>query len=284
MDQLTTKADVDALSMELIASVFQTELIQSAVLAPTIENFSALVRPGADSLKLPKANSFNVEMKQGGEAATAQKLTMDADTLLLDKHAVVQGLIEDIASIQAEPAIVAEYVKRMASAHAYDLDKKVYAQLKQTSASAPDNRIAYAAGGAPTKADFINARKLMKQNNVPQDGRWYLAVNPVQEAVIIGLADFVDADKWFAGAEQAKASGVLGRAYGFTIMSTNAVTDGEMVFYHSSHAGLAFQRAPRLAEQYKLEYLALLVSVDQLYGVKVLDGGKRGVLVNAGGA
>jgi len=281
MDQLTTKADIDEVSLELISSIFQTELIQSGVLAPTVENFTDLVKPGADSLKLPRANSFVVEKKQAGQKATSQKLTVSQDKLELSEHAVVQALVEDIASIQANVPLVAEYVKRMASSHALQLDKDIYAQLKLASSATPDHRIAYAAGGAPTKQDFINARKLMKVANVPGDGRWYCAVNPAMEAVVIGLADFVDADKWMSGSEQVKQNGLLGRAYGFQVLTTNAVSDDYMIFYHSSHVGLAFQRQPNLQEQYKLEHLGLLVSLDQLYGVKVLDGGKRGVLVGS---
>jgi len=281
MDQITTKLDIDEVSMEIISSIVQSELIQASVLASTIEDFTSLVLAGSDSLKLPRTGSFAVEKKQSGQKAMAQKLLLATDKLDLSEHAVVQALIEDIANIQSNVPLVTEYLKRMASAHALQLDKDIYAQLKLTSSSGPDNRIAFAAGGAPTKADFIGARKLMKKNNVPQDGGWYCAINPDMEAVIIGLADFVDADKWMSGAELVKSNGVLGRAYGFNIVVSNVVSDDYMVMYHRSHVGMAFQRQPNLQEQYELENLALRVSLDQLYGVKVLDSGKRGVLVGS---
>lgn len=280
MDQLLTKADIDDVSLELISSIFQTELIQSSVLAPTVDDVSALASPGAKSIKIPRANSFVVEKKQAAQKATSQKLTIAADELLLDQHAVVQGIVEDIASIQANVPVVAEYVRRMATAHALQVDEDIFEQLVLASSSSPNHQIAFAAGGAPTKADFINARKLLKKANVPSDGRWYCAVNPDEEAVIIGLADFVDADKWMSGSEAVKSSGMLGRAYGFNILTTNVVESGSMVFYHSSHVAIGFQKAPTLQEQYKLEHLGTLISLDQLYGVKVLDSGKRAVVVS----
>jgi len=281
MDQLLTKADIDDVSLELISSIFQSELIQASVLAPTVENFTSLVQDGADSVKIPRAGSFVVEKKQAAQKATSQKLVISTDKINFDEHAVTQGVIEDIASIQSNVPVVAEYIKRMASAHALQVDKDIYTQMKLTSSSAPDHRIVYAAGGAPTKADFIAARKLLKKQNVPNDGRWYAAVNPDMEAVIVGLSDFVDADKWMSGSEQVKSNGMLGRAYGFNILTSNVVTDDYMIFYHSSHVGIAFQKQARLQEQYKLEYLGLLLSLDQLYGVKVMDTGKRGVLVGS---
>lgn len=281
MDQLTTQADIDVTSLQLISSMYQTELIQAGVLAPTIDNVSAMLAPGAKSLALPRANSFIVEKKQAAQKATAQKLTHAVDTLLLDQHAVVQAHVEDIASIQSNVPLVAEYVRRMGSAQALQLDKDIYAQLKLTSSSAPDHRIAYAAGGAPTKADFIAARKLLRKQNVPGDGQWYAVTNPDMEAVLIGLSDFVDADKWASGSEMVKMNGLLGRAYGFNILVSNVVSDDIMLFYHSSHVAMAFQKTARLQEQYELDALALRVSVDQLYGVKVAQAGKCGVLVGS---
>lgn len=278
-DQITTQIDIDAASRELIDSVVQTELIQGSVLAQTVTNLSALVQPGAKSVSIPNMGSFTVEKKQGGQKATKQKLSLTADKILFNEHAVIQGLVEDIADWQSAVPLLAEYLRRMATAHALQLDVDLFAVIK-----ASGSGVAYAAGGAPTKKDFTVGMRELFLKNVPRDNRIYLAISPTQEEVIKGLADFVDADKWLAGSAEMKMNGVfpggnangfIGRVYGANVMVTNVVDDGKMHFYHSTHAAFALQKAPRIQSQYLVEYLAQLLSMDQLYGIKALDSGNR---------
>jgi len=286
-DQITTVAEIDEVSMEIIASIVQTELIQASALAVTVGDYSQFAVQGANAAKIPNAGSFTVTKKQAGQKALKQKLSFTGDQIPFTEHAVVQGLVEDIASIQANVPVVAEYLRRMASAHALQVDVDLFAQIKLMSTQS------YTTGSTPTKKDFTKARKVLREANVPMDAQLYAVVNPTNEKEIMDLDDFVDADKWLSGSESAKLSGMfpggvagtgfIGRAYGFNIISTNVVpsSDNGIYFYHSSHAGIAFQLRPRIQEQYMLEHLGLLVSMDQLYGVKVLDGGVRGIRIGA---
>jgi hypothetical protein len=289
-DNVTTTAEIDAVSMEIIASIVQSELIQSAALGVTVEDFSSLAKPGAASVKIPSAGSFSVMKKQGGQAVTAQKLTFGGDSILFDQQAVIQALVEDIANIQSAVPVVAEYLKRMASAHALQIDKDLFAQIKLVAAA---NKKGYSSGSAPTKADFTLAKKVLKDQGLPLDNQLFCAFSTDNERVMQNLSDFVDADKWLSASSEIKINGMfpggqvgtgfIGRAYGFNLISTTVVPDSDngLYFYHRSHAGIAFQQGPRIQEQYKLEHLANLVSMDQLYGVKVLDSGKRACRVGA---
>ena len=286
-DQITTVAEIDEVSMEVIASIVQTELIQASTLAVTIADYSQFAVQGANAAKIPSTGSFTVTKKQAGQKAQKQKLTFSGDSIPFTEHAVVQGLIEDIASIQSNVPVAAEYLRRMASAHALQVDVDLFAQIKQVSSQS------YTTGSTPTKKDFTKARKVLRQANVPLDSQLFCAFNATNEKEIMDLADFVDADKWLAGSEAAKleamfpggspGTGFIGRAYGCNLISTNVIPDSDngLYFYHSSHAGIAFQLKPRIMEQYMVEYLGLLVSMDQLYGVKVLDGGVRGIRIGA---
>lgn len=291
LSNVTTTAEIDEVSLELISSIVQTELIQSAVLAPTVTDYSSFASQGAKSAKIPSTGSFLVQKKQAAQAADLQKLSMSGDVIPFDQQAVVQALVEDIASIQSNVPITAEYLRRMASAHGLQFDKDLFAQIKLVLAA---NNQAYSAGSAPTKADFTKARKIMRDNHVPSDGQWFCLLGSTNEKKIMDLSDFVDADKWLSGSEAIKLNGVLpggsvgngfiGKAYGFLVIVSTVLDDAAdngMYFYHSSHAGYAFQQGPRIQEQYKLEYLANLVSMDQLYGMKVLNSGIRGVRIGA---
>src|SRR5690349_15984467 len=145
LDNVTTVAEIDAVSQEIIASIVQTELIQSAVIAPSVSDYSMFAVPGSKSAKIPRAGSFSVVKKQAGEPVAQQKLTFSGDTILFTEEAVVQATVEDIASIQANVPLVAEYLRRMASAHALQVDKDLFAQIKQVSTQA------YSSGSAPSK-------------------------------------------------------------------------------------------------------------------------------------
>jgi len=281
-DVFTQKTTVDPVVMELISSIVQQELIQAAVFAPTVTDYSSLVGKGMDRLKLPKANSFTAEQKAAVTAMNAQALTIATDDLDLDMHWGVQSLVEDIAALQANIDVFGEYLKRMATSLAYQMDQKIYDCLKAVSASGPDHKIDWS--NAPTdtmtKADFISARKLLRQANAPlEDGKLFCAINPKREAEILALSDFVDADKWFMGSADAKLNGVIGKVYGFQILVSNIVEDDAVVLYHSNHVGFARQQAPKYETLRDLAYLSDRISLSHLYGCKALQGGKLGVLI-----
>jgi hypothetical protein len=210
-------------------------------------------------------------------------LTIATDDILLSLNEGVLVAVENIAKLQSKPDVMAEYVKRMASALGKKVDQNIYTQLKLASAAAPDHKIDWS--NAPTdtmtKADFINALKLIKEADVDvsEPNSLFALINPKREAEILALSDFVDADKWFAGSQDAKLNGVIGRAYGFNILSSTIVADDEVVLYHKSHCGVAFQQKPVMTAQYDIRYDADMMLLKQVYGCKVLQAGKAGVLI-----
>lgn len=282
MDQITTKSEIDAVSMELILSIVQTELVQGMVLAPSLTDYSPLVGPGMDKVKIPRTGSFQAEKKVSATDFTSQALTFVTDDIALDEHEGILAEIEGIADIQSRVDIAGEYARRMASALALQMDTFIYGQMKLTSASSPDHRRAFDNGSTLAKNDFVNAKKLLRIQNVPMnDGRLFCAISPERESDILKLADFVDADKWGDAAVSAKLNGVIGRAYGFNILVSNVVEDAGCLFYHSSHVGWAQQLAPTFETARNLKIAGYDALLHHLYGAKVLDAGKRGVLVGS---
>lgn len=281
-DVFTQKSNIDAVSQEIIVSMFQNELIAKAMLLPTVSDYSMFAEQGSDKVKVPRAGSFTAEVKSGGSPYNAQALTAVTDDIDLDKEEGVLVAVENIAKLQSKPELMAEYVKRMASAMAKKVDQRIYDQLKLASAAAPDHKIDWA--NAPTdtmtKADFIAALKLIKEANVDiQDGQLFALINPKRESEILALSDFVDADKWFAGSQDAKLNGMIGRAYGFNILCSTIVSDDEVVLYHKSHVGVAFQQRPVVTSQYDIRYDSDMLLLKQVAGYKVLQAGKAGVLI-----
>ncbi len=276
------KASIDAVSQEIVDSLVQQELIQSLVLAPTLNDVSARVMGGMDKLKLPRTGSFTAAAKSDGVDLTTQALTFATDDLNLDQYYGVFTTIERIASLQANVDLLGEVAKRMASALAYEMDAKIYAQMKLTSAAAPDHRLLYDNDPTATlgKNDFIKAKKLLKIQNVPMgDGKLFCAISPERESDVLKLADFVDADKWQTGSESAKMNGVIGRIYGFNVVVSNVVEDAASIFYHSDHVAWARQLQPTMDTDQNVPALGVNVALSHLYGCKVTQAGKMGVLL-----
>jgi hypothetical protein len=76
----------------------------------------------------------------------------------------------------------------------------------------------------------------------------------------------------------------LGRIYGFTVLMHTELVAAEFLAYHKSHAGYATQISPAFDTNKDLKNVSDEFLLHTLYGVKVLDSGKRGVWFNATGA
>lgn len=279
MDFITTKSVIDAVSLEAIAGFVQQELIAKPKLAATVQDLSALVSPGMDSVKIPRFGSFVAERKVGALALSAQKLDPTNDTLNLDKHDAVYTMVENIAQLQSSVDVQELYAQRMASAILKKWDEEIYTELANASSSSPDHQISYAAGSAITKADFTNALELLMLQEIDlSQGQLWCALPIAQYKAALGLSDFVDADKWASGSEVIKMSGALGKAYGFNII-VSSVFDN-IVMYHSSAMGFARQKALSFMQAQAPKYLAVELACEHVYGVKQLQGGKGAVKIS----
>lgn len=281
-DNRTGPSEVSAVAATIISSIVQAELIQASILLPTVDDYSAFAQPGSKTVSIPRFGSFVAESKLTLVDMSSQALTAATDDISLSSHVGVVAELEDAAQIESSVDVMSEYLQRMARAIAYKLDQDLYAQIKLTSSASPDHRIAYASGSTVTVGDFTAAKKLLRIQNVPVDsGNLYLCVSPKAEAEMLGLANFVDASYWASGSEAIKLNGQIGKAYGFQIFVSNVVTDDRSVFYHKSHCGFARQMAPRFEQGRNLKAFMDLLGIQQKYGVKVMDSGKRGVEVGS---
>jgi len=270
-------------SASIVASIVQDVLRNKAVIMPSVTNYSGMIGKGASSLKIPKRTQFTAATKLENTALTSQELIFTFDELFLSKHEAVYTVLEDIASIQSSVSVEAEIIKDMADELAIKLDAAILAEMKLTSATAPDHRQLFANTPADTvqEADIIEGRRLLDVANVPSDGR-ILLVHPDQEANMLKIANFIQAERF--GSNDPVRNGQIGRVYGMDVLKSNLAAPGELLMYHASHCGWAMQKAPSFKQMDKLASVGREYLLDQIYGVKVLDGGKRGVLFNATGA
>ena len=275
-DALLGKTEIDAVSQELIlGAMVQSYLIQEAVLFPTVNNYVAPM--GVDKLKIPRAGGFTVGDKAENTAVDAQIITYATDDLLLDKHKVIQILVEKFALKQSQVSVLSDIAMRAGKGLALQLDADIIAALLLTSAAAPDHRIAFA-GASIAQVDILEAKRLLKVQNV-EARECYLGINPTEEKAMLQIADFVRSDAY--GSAQGLQLGVLGQIYGTKVIVHNSFTAGNAVMWHPSHVACAVQQSVEFDQDKQLEHLATRLSFDTIYGVKVLDSGKRGVLLGS---
>jgi len=278
-DTLMGKTEIDAASKAEIANIVQSFLIQESKLIPTISNYSNLAVPGAKSVALPRSGGFTVGSKIENTAVDAQAITYAADTITFDQHKFVQFLLEDIADIQANIPVVQDAVMKATKALSLDIDLAIIEELKLASASAPDHLINFidTATDVVAKADILAARKLLQDQNI-EATECFIGIGPEKEAELLAIESFIDASKY--GSNEPIMNGEIGKIYGMRVIMHTGFSDF-MCTWHPSAVGLAVQNGMRYQTDKDLANLAMRHSIDVLYGVEVLDSGKRNVLTDS---
>lgn len=274
--------EISATSAEIISSIVQETLKQESVLLPTIKDYSAFATKGSDSVSIPRRDQFAAADKTENTALTAQAMTFSVDTIALDKHKAILSRLESIASVQAMVNVEAELIKEMSKELALQVDKDVIVELLLASASAPDHRVQFSNNptNTITDEDILEARRLLNVQNVPQEERW-LVVNPDQEKAMLSIANFIEQDKY--GPNMAIMKGELGMVRGFRVIMHTEVAADECHFYHREAVGYAFQKQAEFKRDDDLPNVAEEFLLHQIYGMEVLDSGKRQVLLNDDG-
>lgn len=270
-DAITGSTDVSSVGQAAVAELVQRNLIAKSKLLGTVYNVSSLAMPGDKSVALPKMTNFTVTKKTSETAVDAAQLTYSVDTITFDQQAVVQWLVEKRAALQSKVALANMNFQRAVEAHAKQVDTDIHAALiAGVSAAAPDHIVAFA-GASFAQADITNARYLLDAQEVPEDNR-FLAINPAEEKLLLDDDNFIDASKY--GSARPIQNGEIGMIYGSSVIKTTVVTSGRPLYYHRESLAIAFQQDPQFESQQDLANLATRYSLDQLYGLSILQSGK----------
>jgi N4-gp56 family major capsid protein len=276
-DALMGVTETSAAAVDVIGSQVQTYLQQASKILGQVTDYSSLVVKGAKSVEIPRSGGFTVGSKSENTAVDAQIITYATDAIALDQHKVIQWLLEDIANEQTVVSVLQDALMKAGKDMAREVDQNLINILETASASAPDHRIAYAGTSVIAEADILDARQLMIAQNL-DPSELVLAVNPAQEKVMLGLSNFIDASKYGTGASPI-ATGEIGRVFGATVIVHNDVESLKSLLFHKSSVGYASQLAMRFKSESDLANLATRYSLDHLYGSKLLDSGKRCVMI-----
>lgn len=271
-----TEAGGTATIETLVAGEVKDVLNANMVVGPTLKDMSQFVSPGMDTLKYPKFSNFSVSTKSENTAVDAQINAFTADTLSLNRHKVIQFLIEDIAELQSKVNMLQAYAAQAAVDLAIEMDQYLLDTLEGgVSTSAPDHKRAYA-GSNIAAADILVARQLLNEAKVPMEDR-YLVISPAQEAALLGISSFTSAADF--GSREPVVNGQIGRLYGFNVLMSQLAEDAKSMAYHKSAVIWARQLAPRVQQFYDVPNLAQRWSMDHIYGAVATAPGVRSVLL-----
>lgn len=128
----------------------------------------------------------------------------------------------------------------------------------------------------PTYAQFLQARRLLNDANVPRKGRFAI-FSPASEEAFLNLAQFVSSDynKISGEVDDADDMGYIGKWFRIPVyVSTNVEGDNtaghDNVMAHSEGMTVVMQMEPTTHTWLDINYLANKVVTEQLYGVKTM--------------
>jgi hypothetical protein len=256
-----------------------------------------------DTVKVPTPTRGTASSKS--EQALVTFIEHGADTgvsILIDKHYEYSRLIEDLVDVQALESLRRFYTDDGGYAIAKRVDTELFVEAFRADATSVTEsgdiiQDPYTVSGtvyegdgsswdeSTTSTDISDAGirtfiKLLDDVDAPMAGR-VMAVSTVVKQDLLGLARFTEeAFVGERGAENSIRNGLIGNVYGMEVfVSTNIpqidISGGTSqeqlnVVFQKDALVLVEQMGVRAQSQYKQEYLADLLTVDKIWGNKVV--------------
>lgn len=277
-DKIIDATESSVTRMDFIIETVQRELAAQAKVRPLVTDLSEFALPGHRKISYPKLGSLEVQKLQEGQAGDAQSLTATEDEMDLSEMASVQFILKRQTELQSRLRWEETMIARAATAHARQVDKDIIEAL--TANAAAGNDVTYNA--SDVEDNILEAVQNLDEANAPEEGRFVL-FRPKQKKLLLEVANFVQADRY--GSNVPLVTGELGQAYGLRFVMSNLTTDAfvddVMVAFHREACAVGFQMDPMVDEQKDIKWGAgsKRYAVDQLYGVKSLQGGNLTVKI-----
>lgn len=188
-----------------------------------------------------KATTTNVGMDASVRSVTGTSLTQTTFPLTIDEYPLnavdlsdeeLTFSVEDFSAEVLAPQIrgIVEYIEDALATH----------MVSATNAG----QLTLAADGSDFLAKVTNARKLLNNANVPQEGR-VLVMGADVEELALNLAILTEADK--SGSTGALRDAIIGRLRGFNVVFSNALPADVAIAMHPTAFSLV-TRAPSVPQ------------------------------------
>jgi hypothetical protein len=254
-------AHLTATKQDLIAALVQKELISSQVLAPSVRDVSQFAVKGAETIAFPRAGSFTPENRASAAAASLLNVTYAVDTLTPNKRYTVSYAIDPMDEVESSINVEADLAGRAARALGKQVDTDIITVLEAG--------VATTTAGAISKDIILEMRKTLLINEADLENM-YLAIGPQSESIMLGISEFVEAQKYGSAVIP---NGVMGTIYGVKVIRSSQLGTNVFYMYDSQGIAIGFQKGLMMGERPAPEYgsTAVLRTWDHKYGVAALQ-------------
>jgi hypothetical protein len=243
---------------------FQKNLVYGSLAT----DWSSEVAGGGDVVHIPRINEQGADsLALGGSISWSANTTAEGkDSLTIDNHHYAGILVEDVAKVQSSTDLMSKYAMEMG----YALAKKIDVTIEAGFALAADNSIELsgaASGKFASKTDVSGLVKVLAENDIDYlDGQTVLVLSPTLYASIFDLDEFASADSLGVN-NGPRAKGWSGTLLGIPVYVSTVMTSGTYGYlFHKSFNNVAFSIAPRVQEQYDLDYMGTKIVTDSVWG------------------
>jgi hypothetical protein len=257
----------------------------NTVMVPLVNrDYSGEIAQDGDTVNIPIRGSLTVRTKAAGGTVTSDSPT-GSKTQITMLHRYVSFLVEDVAEAQARPELINGYIGDGMKLIGEDMDAALLALYSGFSATPVDATSGIAA------TSVTSARRILTNAKVPQSDR-HIVWHPDAVAELLNVEKFTSAE--FGDTGSAVREAIIGRKFGFNHFENQLVptAGGECknLAFHRDAMALVTRRLPdppantgvraatmsedgvglRVLWGYNMQYMAVQVNIDILYGVAEL--------------
>lgn len=241
MDQvMTAGAELDALRPEIWSALFYPTLLEALPFNDTVaRDYQGEIQKLGDRVNITSFPQFGeAEEVQEGQKVDAEGLTAANTQLVINKMLAKDFIVTDLAQIQSIDASNA--LRDLAYHSILKKMQSILINLIVPSASAPDHQIPFDSGTTLALADILEAKELLDNADVPDDGTRNMTLGAAQWNDIFNITgltsrDFVDGRALQDGSLPARVLGFMPK------MTTEA--GNVSYFYHPIFMQVAVQKA-----------------------------------------
>lgn len=264
-------SELDSTKAVLIAKMVQKELAFKPVLVKTISDVTPFALPGQKQISFPKLTSFTVTNRAEGAYGDASALTSSVDTMSLNFNAYVSWIIDSYSATQSSIDAQLENAKLAAAAQSRYVDEQIIVKMAAVAAS-------FQNVGVDVDVTYSNLLA-MRKAILKADGdlsMCSIAASPAQEAVLLGLTEFKQAD--YYGGPATIPSGMIGSILGMPVFVHNGLADKQLFMFEKTGLAVGFQKNAQYGEESAIGYGvgAKKAAIDQLFGLMGLQLGLKG--------
>lgn len=249
---------------DLIASLVQRELKETASMIGLCTDYSNLAIKGAKQVSIPKLSSFTVgDRAFGAQGTETAALTDSVDDILLNKNKFILFGYDQSDEMQSSIDYKIAAIRRASAAHGRQINDDIITEIESVAGLSVN-------GAAPadiTADDILAMREFLMENFANMaTARFVIAAD--QERVLLSLPEFSRYE--YRGVGPAPViNGLIGSVYGVPVVLNQQLKAQQAFMVAPEGMGFAFQRNPAVGEDTDLRYgvQGMQVAVDCTYGV-----------------